>query len=186
MNAPSKNHCTLGFSLVEVVLAVGIVAFAIPAVLGVMAVFSSSSSSTMDRGEAASAANLLQLYLSGKVMDPTTSASVPFATVQGWVHAARQSPSNAQVIYAYKTNATQSEYTLSQRVPTGTIEGKMLAAEILAPETRILPAATLVSSSSNYSKAYLPLKVSIHAISSASQPLTAATLVDSYPIVISQ
>ncbi len=186
MNAHPKNHNSLGFSLVEVVLAVGIVAFAIPAVLGVLAVFSSSSASTMDRGEVASAANSLQLYLNGKVRDPATSSNVPFATVYGWTYAARQAPASAQVIYAYKTNATQSGYILSQSAPAGTIEGKMLVAEILAPETRILPAATLVSASSNYSKAYLPLKVSIHALSSASQPRTAATLVDSYPMAISQ
>ncbi|MCX6972288.1 MAG: hypothetical protein NTV93_19360 [Verrucomicrobia bacterium] len=186
MNAHPRNHSSLGFSLVEVVLAVGIVAVAIPAVLGVMAVFSSSSSSTMDRGEAFSAASSLQLYLSGKVRDPATSSNVPFATVYGWTYAARQAPASAQVIYAYKTNAAQAGYTISRSAPAGTVGGKVLAAEILAPETRILPSSTLVSASSNYSKAYLPLKVSIHALSSASQPRTAATLVDSYPMVISQ
>lgn len=186
MNAQPKNYSSGGFSLVEVVLAVGIIAIAVPAVLGVMAAFSSSSSSTMDRGEAGSAANSLQLYLSGKVRDSATSANVPFATVYGWTYAARQSPASAQVIYAYKTNAAQSDYTFSQRAPTGTIEGKLLAAEIHAPETRILPSAAFTGASSDYSKAYLPLKVSIHALSSASQPRTAATLVDSYPMVISR
>lgn len=186
MNAHRKNCSSLGFSLVEVVLALGILAFTIPAIIGVMAVFSSSSSSTMDRGEAASALNALQLYLSGKVRDPATSSNVPFATVYSWTYAARQAPASAQVIYGYKTNAAQTDYTFSQREPAGSIEGKLLAVEILAPETRILPSAAFASGSSNYSRAYLPLKVSIHALSSASQPRTAATLVDSYPVVISQ
>jgi type II secretory pathway pseudopilin PulG len=180
MNANLKNHRSSGFSLVEVVLAIGIVAIAIPSVLGVMAVFSSSSSATMGRGEAASAANSLQLYLSGKV------TNLPFATVYGWTYAARQSPANAQVIYAFKTNASQTDYSFSQVAPTGTIEGKLLAAEILAPDTRILPSAALVSNSALYTKAYLPIKVSIYALSASAQPRTPATFVDSYPMVISK
>ncbi len=180
MNAHPNNHTSSGFSLVEVIIAVGIVAFAIPAVLGVMAVFSSSSAATMDRGEAASAANALQLYLSGKV------TNLPFATVYGWTYSARQTPANAQVIYAYKTNLSQSDYSFSQTPPTEAIEGKLLAAEILAPDTRVLPSATLVSDSSLYTKSYLPIKVSIYALSSPAQPRTPTTFVDSYPMVISK
>lgn len=180
MNAQPNNHPSSGFSLIEVVIAVGIVAFAIPSVLGVMAVFSSSSSATMDRGEAASVADSLQLYLSGKV-DP-----LPFATVYGWTYAARQNESNAQVIYAYKTDANQSDYRFSQTPPSGAIDGKLLAARILAPDPRVLPDTALVGDSANYAKAYLPIKVSIYALSTPSQPLSPASLVDSYPIVISK
>lgn len=180
MNAHPNNPTGSGFSLVEVVIAVGIVAFAIPSVLGVMAVFSSSSASTMDRGEAASVANSLQLYLSGKV------TNLPFSTVYGWTYSARQDPANAQVIYAYKTNSSQTDYSFSQTAPTGTIEGKLLAAKILAPDARVLPSATLVSDSSLYTKAYLPIKVSIYALSTPAQPLTPANFVDSYPMVISK
>lgn len=180
MNAHPNHHTSSGFSLVEVVIAVGIVAIAIPSVLGVMAVFSSSSSATMGRGEAASAANSLHLYLSGKVTD------LPFATVYGWTYSARQSPASAQVIYAYKTNQSQTDYSFSQAAPTGAIEGKLLAAEILAPDTRVLPSAALVSDSSLYSRAYLPINVSIYALSTPAQPRTPATFVDSYPMVISK
>ncbi len=178
MNAHPNKHPSAGFSLIEIVIAVGIVAFAIPSVLGVMAVFSSSSSATMDRGEAASVANSLQLYLSGKV------TNLPFATIYGWTYAARQNPANAQVIYAYKSDASQSDYSFSQTPPNGAIEGKLLAAEILAPDPRVLPAAALVSDNANYAKAYLPIKVAIYALSTPAQPLTPASFVDSYPMVI--
>ena len=186
MSTPSKTQLSFGFSLVEVVIALGIVALAIPAIIGVLAVASSSSSSTIDRGEVASAADALRLYLNGKVKDPVTSASVPFATVYGWVYASRQSPASAQVIYAYKTNANQTDYIFSQTPPAGVFVGKMLAAEIRAPETNVLPSNLLPGDAAQYSKSYLSLKASIYALSATTQQVSPATFVDSYPMTISR
>lgn len=175
-----------GFSLSEVIIALGIIAFAIPLVLAVQGIFSSNSSQTMNRGELASVTSSLQLYLNGRVLDPGSAATVSFNTVYGWVYSARQSPGSPKVIYGYKTSASESDYTFSQTAPAGNIDGRLLVAEILPPERNVLPDNLLVPDSASYSKACLPMKVALHILPIPSQKRTSASLVDSYPMVISR
>lgn len=180
-----KSRCA-GFSLIEVIIAMGIVGFIIPVILGVQATFSYSSTRAMDRSDVASMSHSLELYLNGRVPDPSSSATVPFSTVYGWVYAARQAPGKAQVIYGYKANASHTDYIFSQSPPTGNVEGRLLAIEILAPEQKVLPDDLLGSDSATYSKACLPLKVSVHVLADPFQKRTAGTFMDAYPVVVSR
>jgi len=167
---------------------VAIAGFAIPVVLGVQSLCSSSSTLMVDRAEAASAARPLDLYLNGRIRDAKLNTVVPFATVYGWVCTARNAPAKAQVIYGYRTSTTQSDYIFSQTKPDTSVafDGRLLAVEILAPDVKIIPDILLPKDSASYSKACLPVKVAIHALTSASQSVTGANLVDTYPLVVSR
>ena len=155
--SPSPKPPTSGFSLIEVVIALGVVAFVIPAIMGMFAIFSTSSAGAMNRGEAASVVKAVQVYLNGKVKDQGTSAKVPFETAYQWVYEASESSARAKVLYAYKTAATQADYLVSQRKPAGSVEGKFLGVKIPHAREQAPPADVLVSDSTSYGKSYLPL-----------------------------
>jgi hypothetical protein len=183
--ALSRKHQHSALSLVEVVLALGIVAFSILTIVGLLSGFAKVSSATAGREEAAAALNCIQLCLEGKAPDSANSAPISFTTVYDWVRTARTSPAMAKILYAYRDSANPDGYLVSQTPPTGQFNGKIMAALILAPDLTILPDSQLVSTASAYNKSYLPLRIEIHALSSSSENLSATNLVDTYPSVIS-
>jgi hypothetical protein len=191
-NSPNRNHALSrkrehsALSLVEVVLALGIVAFSILTIVGLLGGFAKVSSATAGREEAAAAAlNSIQLCLEGKAPDSANSAPISFTTVYDWVRTARTSPAMAKILYAYRDSPNPDGYLVSQTPPTGQFNGKIMAALILAPDLTILPDSQLVNTASAYNKSYLPLRIEIHALSSPSESLSATNLVDTYPSVIS-
>ena len=178
-----RQHSAL--TLVEVVLALGIVAFSILTIVGLLGGFAKVSSATACREEAAAALNVIQLYLDGKAPDSANSSPIAFTTVYNWVRAARTSPATAQILYAHRDSANPDGYLVSQTPPTDQFDGKIMAAFILAPDLTILPDSQLAGTPSAYNKSYLPLRIEIHALSSPAENLSAANLVDTFPSVIS-
>jgi type II secretory pathway pseudopilin PulG len=199
------QHRAAAFSLVEVIIAVGIVALAIPSLLAVFGFFSDVSVSTNDRDDAESVTRAVMLFLENEAgntsaSDTTIDAAGSFATVYQWVVAARGNPDDATVLYAYKprisdsgstgTGETDSGYVASATPPTedqvSSFDGRIMAVEIHAPETNILPDTVLVPDVSNYVRAYLPMKLEIYALFSATEERTNTKLVETFPVVLSR
>ena len=188
-----KEPAVRGFTLIEVVLALGIFAVAIPAVIGMIGIFSSSTQSMLESGATTSAVSVFEPYLNGEMQDVDKSlngemqdvdkSSVSFAKAYGWAYEARTGTET--VIYAYKESRDQAEHFISQKAPT-THDGPILAAKVLPVASNLLPADKFVASPSAYTQSYLPLKLEIHALSSASETLTPENFVTSYPMVLSR
>lgn len=177
-----KEPAVRGFTLIEVVLALGIFAVAIPAVIGMIGIFSSSTQSMLESGATTSAVSVFEPYLNGEMQDVDKS-SVSFAKAYDWAYEARTGTET--VIYAYKESWDQAEHFISQKAPT-THDGPILAAKVLPVASNLLPADKFVASPSAYTQSYLPLKLEIHALSSASETLTPENFVTSYPMVLSR
>ena len=95
-----------GFSLVEVVLAVGVTAFALVAIFSLFSVSLQSNASSVDQIEALSATKALPAFLAGANSMPGTPSQQGFPTVYGWLASPSNpsptsSPPGAPLIYAY-------------------------------------------------------------------------------------
>ena len=191
MNPGEKSH-TAGFSLIEVLIAVGLVAVAIPSILGLFGYYSQISVNNQDREDASSVVSAIHIYLENEAANEAANGdSSSFATVYEWVYDARQDPEEATVLYAYKDRDNDSHFTVSVDPPDedgdlDRIDGRILAVEIQAPDETVLPEADFVANWSEYRKAYLPLKMKIYALSASVEPRTGANFIDSFPVVLSR
>jgi prepilin-type N-terminal cleavage/methylation domain-containing protein len=170
-----------GFTLVEVVVAVGIVAIAIPAILGTLGIFSRVSDGLVTRWDTAAVMSRFSLYLDGMLVDAARGDTVAFDDVYGWVRNASADPPVNQVLYAYKTDVNQAGYSISRNAPVNLVTwGKILAAEVHAPTSEMVSEGALVADAADYEKCYLPLQLQVHALSGPAQTTqrTAATYVD--------
>ena len=183
----SNSKTNNGFSLIEVVMAVAIVAIAIPTMLGMFAYFSKASVETKDFSDSESVTNAVLLFLEN---DPQAG----FETVYQWVTQARQNPAQAQVLYVYKKQQTSSQsngpavveeaaYTVTLSPPQDSdislSDGRIMAVEVQAPDTRIIETFTGLDA---YDKTYLPIKIDIYAVNSPTQERK--DLLETYPAVI--
>ena len=164
-----------GFSLVEVVIALGLVAIAIPTLMGMFSFFSNISTSTRDRSDIDSVTNAIQIFLE-------TSS---FPAVYQWIKDARQSPENVSVIYVYKSINDDQIYTTSSTPPREDeitiLDGRIMAVELHAPGETLLPEATLGSDVSEYGKAYLPITLKIYAVVGVTHEPTRSNYLESVP-----
>ena len=175
-----------GFSLVEVVIAIAIVALAIPVMIGMFSFFSKSSADAMNREEAARTFTAISLFLNGNAPDATTGNALVsshgdyFASVLYWV----QNPGAPTLVYAYKAPAiagapsTTGGYLVSLTAPAqGTWSGPLMVGSVK-------PIPNFVASfPTPYTKAYVQAEVAVYALSTAKQALP-STPIDTYPAVI--
>jgi len=203
---------TDAFSLVELVLALAIVAVAVPVMIALIGYFSRTSADVVNREEAYRAFSAVSLYLNGRQGDSSgtsasTTTTIPFSTVAGWVLAAQTTPQpngKGQLLYAYKTPGSTIGYLVSQTAPTTAVDGMIMVAEIkpavsntpttITSATTLTATAALATSGtvSANAKPYLPLEVALYAVSSSQQ--TAAwsagtvtpTPIDTYPLVVNR
>lgn len=187
-----------GFSLIEVVIALAVVAITIPVMLGMFGFFSHTSADAVNREEAVRAFDSITLYLNASAPDAATGTPLGtsagtspgqyFSTILGWATA-----TTPTFIYAYRTlnGSTSSGYLVSLTAPaTGTWQGTLMVGQIKPLITTgnvgFLPNATLTATP--YTKAYLPLEVAIygmHSTLAAGQTsLSPAALIDTYPTVV--
>jgi prepilin-type N-terminal cleavage/methylation domain-containing protein len=201
-----------GFSLIEVVITLAIIALTVPIIIGLFALFSRSSGDAVDREEASRAFIAVSLFLNGGKSDAQTGAVLAssFSTVAGWVATAQKTPvanGKGQVLYAYKTRAATAglpptEYLVSLTAPsTGTTDGKIMVAEIRPPATTLISQANLAATSSlaggtapttGTPKPYVPLQIAIYSVSAAAQVTAWQTQaippmpIDTYPLVVNR
>lgn len=187
-----EKGCPGGFSLIEVVIAVGLVAVAIPTLLGMFGYFSEISVTVRDRDDIEAVAGAVQVFLETGAGKDAGSGALPaagtFAAVYDWVYKARQDPDRATVVYAYHHRGKDAVYTVST-VPPGEdeislLDGRIMAVEIHPPGERMLPSSSLDANVSNYRKAYLPLELEIFALSTAEETRSPANFIDSLPTVL--
>ena len=181
-----RSRDASGFSLIEVVIALGLVALAIPLIMGMFGSFSKYSVEIRDRDDIKSVVNEVSLYLENEA--DLESGGDSFTTVYEWVLKASQNQDDAKVLYAYKPTGSDSGYTVSVTPPLdreiSASDGRIMAVEIMAPPETVLSKAELNSDVSNYGKAYLPLELHIYALSIAVGPRTKVNFLDSFPVVL--
>jgi hypothetical protein len=176
----------------EVVLALAIVALAIPVMFGMFSIFSRNSVDAMNREEVSRAFDAMTLFLNGNAPDASTGTALTsshgnyFSSVLYWV----QNPAPATYVYAYKApspngTSTAGGYQVSLTAPhAGAWSGPLLAGAIKPLITNVQSnIGFLPSMASPYNKAYIPVEISIYALSAAGQ-IVPATPVDTYPTVI--
>lgn len=197
----SRGKGGAGFSLLEVVIALAVVALAVPVMFGLFSFFSQTSANAVNHEEAARAFTAVSLYLNGNSLDADTkiplggssTSNTPgayFTTVLNWVQGGTQ-----VLLFVYKSSdpTTASQYQVSQTPPgTGTWTGTLLIAQITSlymdkkNTVPFLPSATM--SATPYTKGYIPVEVALYARPSGSMPAGAApsanSLIDTYPAVV--
>lgn len=157
-----------GFSLIEVVIALGIVAVTLPLILGVFARLSSSTDRVRDLHDVETVLAAVKNYM--ETDDATTDR---FAEVYGWITSSRgSSDSPGKVLYVYRPATTSSSdigeitpFVVSESVPdrddVNIIEGRLIAVEVHAPQETVLSDANLPASVNDYPKAYLPMQLDL-------------------------
>jgi len=194
----SRRNNSRGFSLIEVVIALAVVALAIPVMLGMYGAFNHASADAVNREEAVRAFASMSLYLNAGAPDAATGTplgvSAPaapgqyFSTLLGWA-----TSTTPTFIYAYRalSGSTTSNYLVSLTAPAaGTWQGTLMVGQIKSLSTNgtsgFLPTATLTATP--YTKAYVPLEVAIYgmhaALAAGQTSIPAAALIDTYPTVV--
>lgn len=194
IKAALTNAARRGFSLIEVVLAVGIVAFAMVAILGLFGSSLQSTQQVDNQDEALGIVRALPAYLQ----------SQSFQTVYGWV----QTPSTMPALYGYTllpsplqsgTDSAQQTVIHSgtdTALTTGSTsythrQGRMFAIQLsLSPNMpmHLLTTSTTVTlqptasqlpvSSTSYGEAVLPIRAAIYPVPiiiSGTNPIPAGT-----------
>lgn len=183
-----------GFSLIEVVIALAIVAVAMPIILGVFSTLSSSSEKVRDLNDVESIVTAVQIYLENE-----TATTNRFDEVYDWVQQARANPDDAVALYVYRSeigdadgNSDDEDVTLtvSEELPgvsdVSAFDARVVAVEFHAPEETLLPADDFPVSIDDYQRAYLPMRIDMKAavagVSSSSEDLGRAF--ESLPFVL--
>ena len=184
--------------MIEVVIALAVVALAIPVMLGMYGAFNHASADAVNREEAVRAFASMSLYLNAGAPDAVTGtplgvtgSAAPgqyFSTILGWA-----TSTTPTFIYAYRTlnGSTTSDYLVSLTAPAaGTWQGTLMVGQIKPLSTSanigFLPNATLTATP--FTKAYVPLEVAIYgmhaALAAGQTSIPAAALIDTYPTVV--
>lgn len=197
MDTIETRKPTCGFSLIEVAVALGVIAFTIPALLGMFAIFSDTTGEVQDYVEVAASLGSLQHYLDGMAKEPTSlpgaitqeelDGRVSFERVYSWVYRARIDESSAEVLYAYREAVLPGQYIVSLAAPNqAEVEGKVLAMKIIPAPATVVPHSEITSDVTDYTRAYLPMRVAVHSLSGGAEEPSTLNFVDSYPIAIAR
>ncbi len=151
------------FSLIEVIIAVGILGLAIPAILGMLTISGQNSTVVVDHQEAAGVLESTSLYLRGQL--PDANASTTYATVANvlsWRN-------NSTPLYAYRQSSSQDIKISTTRPTDFTVIDRRLYIVILsqAPgDTSRFPDASsyiTFQTTAAVTDAYLPMTLTLYA-----------------------
>lgn len=175
MKSSQPTWLRAGFSLIEVVIAIGLVAFACTAILGVNGMLSTNSRSVTDRQEASRVLDAVSAYLRRSVPDAADQKVPSFQQIQTWATA-------RQKLYAYRSiNDTDPDRILiSQTAPASSLlRDKMFVAEMAPAST------SLVASGGN--RSYTLFSVNLFAVSPGTTNVVDPSLrIGTYPMVAPQ
>jgi prepilin-type N-terminal cleavage/methylation domain-containing protein len=164
-----------GFSLVEVVIALGILGVTAPVMTGLIGSIQQTSERITDQQEVSRARDTVALFLAGKWPDATSGNRVSFAQWIPWAAGQKR------LVYVFRTAAASPQQAVSLTPPTGPIDGKLFVAELVPPAT------AGVNLLGPEVPNYLPLSVAFYRTSpGAKVPVDPANRVAAYPMVCSQ
>lgn len=175
-----KSHtpCTsAGFSLIEVVIAMAVVAVTATAILGVCGRLSTNTGSVIDRREASRVLDAFASYLRRSTPDGVSTNVPSFAAVQSWA-------TTRQKLYAYRTVTEPDRISISTNAPSAAnTTGKLFVAEIAPPTSAFTPA----SGNGTASKPYATMLINLFANSpGATSPVDPAAKLGTYPMAVPQ
>ena len=172
MKIASWTRRQTGFSLIEVVIALGIAGMAATLMITVCGKLSENSGSVTDRAEASRVLDAVSLHLQRSLPDAANETVPDFSVIQEWV---ARPASNLQRLYSYRSNADPGQILVSRVMPAaGSVEGKLFVAQIAPP-------GGAFGTSANYA----PLSINLFAVSmGTANPVDPACKVGAYSMVI--
>jgi len=185
MNYAKQHSKNSAFTLIEVVIAIGIFAIAFPAILGTFSLFSQLSNDIFVMNDCAELVDVGNLFLNGNKLDDETGEQLTFDKVYGWIFAARQNKTNATTIYAYAKDVNNTVWYMSQTIPEE-YYGNIMPIKIQAPIVSLLSNTDFVEDPIKCKKTGIPLSLNFWTPNPVGTITKGSRIIKSYPMVLSR
>ena len=169
-----------GFTLVEVVLAIGILGVAVLALLGMFAPTMNNVKNVLDSDFAIAATGSINSYFE-------KMAGNNFDDVKDLIESASETRPSDTVLYVYLRNTEEFEEiyitTVDTDVTTDLKDGHIISSSVLRVEIYRMIAMNNYNYEKIYEEAYIPMLLKIFSAKSA-QPMLGGSLLMAYPTVV--